>query len=68
MRRASNRLQGLAAPAITGLLGLLGEENPPSVRLQAVRVAVQFAYKSFELDDLMERMEELEKSLERNGI
>ena len=62
--RTRTRLQGLAGPAAAYLGKVFAdEEEPTALRIAAARTILEYAQGSIELDDLDERVAELEKPL-----
>lgn len=65
---ATNKLQQSAVKAVEVLNELMTDkETPASTRVQASRAIIDNAYKAYELDDLQERLEEIEKTLKARG-
>ena len=62
--RATARLQALAGEAVETLAQVHRDPGvSPHVRVSAARAVLELAYKSFELEDLEARLEELEEAV-----
>lgn len=63
---AVTRLQQASSSAVETLVSIMQDaEKPGSVRLSAARSVLEFAIKAGEMQELEERMQELEATLER---
>ena len=61
---ATNKLQQSAVQAVEVLNNIMvDDENPASSRVQASRAVLENAYKAYEMDDLQQRIEQLEELL-----
>lgn len=65
MQQATNKLQQSAVLAVETLENVMTdiENSTPSARVQAARAVLENAYKSLEIDDLQQRIEQLEMRL-----
>lgn len=62
MQQATNKLQQSAVLAVETLESIMTDKDnsTPSARVQAARAVLENAYKSIEIDDLQQRIEQLE--------
>lgn len=62
MQQATNKLQQSAVLAVETLESVMSDidNSTPSARVQAARAVLENAYRSLELDDIQQRIEELE--------
>lgn len=65
MQQATNKLQQSAVLAVETLENVMidAENSTPSARVQAARAVLENAYRSLELDDMQQRIEQLEERL-----
>lgn len=65
MQQATNKLQQSAMIAVETLENVMTdvENSTPSARVQAARAVLENAYRSLELDDMQQRIEQLEERL-----
>lgn len=69
MQQVTARLQKASEQAVDVIVGvMLDEDNPPNVRQTAAKNVLDIAYRSIELDDISERMETLEKAMNRKDV
>ena len=66
MQQATNKLQQAAVIAVETLENVMldAENSTPSARVQAARTVLENAYRGLEIDDIQQRIEQLEKRLE----
>ena len=66
MQQATNKLQQSAILAVETLENVMldAENSTPSARVQAARTVLENAYRGLEIDDIQQRIEQLEKRLE----
>lgn len=61
MEQVTTKLQESATEAVNVLKAIMNdEEAPASSRIQSARIIIDTAYKGVELDDLAERLDEIE--------
>lgn len=65
MQQATNKLQQSAILAVETLENVMSDadNSTPSARVQAARAVLENAYKSLEIDDLQQRIEQLEERI-----
>lgn len=65
MEQVTTELQRRSLEAVAVLTDIMNnDEYPPSARVQSARTVLDTAYKGIELDDLAERLDEVETLLE----
>lgn len=69
MQQVTARLQKASEQAVDVIVSvMLDEDNPPNVRQTAAKNVLDIAYRSIELNDISERMETLEKTMNRKDV
>ena len=64
MQQVTARLQSVSEQAVNVLHEImLDKENTPNARVQAAKNVLDISYRSLELDDIQERIEQLEQSV-----
>ncbi len=68
VRRAVANLQQASGEAVTVLSELMRDESTPAtVRVTAAKAIIEYSIKAFEVEDLAERIGELENLFEKQG-
>lgn len=63
-----SRLQQATTRAVDTLQDIMGDkEAPPSSRVTAAKTVLEMSFKAFELEDLAEKVEELERYIEEQA-
>ncbi|MBS0937354.1 hypothetical protein [Lactiplantibacillus plantarum] len=66
MEQVTTKLQEKATEAVNVLNEIMNDkEAPASSRIQSARIIIDTAYKGVELDDLAERIDELETAIDK---
>lgn len=64
MQQVTARLQKVSEEAVTVLQEImLNSDNSPNARVQAAKNTLDIAYRSLELDDIQERLEQIEENI-----
>ncbi|MDH6363266.1 hypothetical protein M2139_000314 [Enterococcus sp. PF1-24] len=66
MQQVTARLQKVSEEAVSVLHEImLDQDNTPSARVQAAKNILDISYRSLELDDIQERVEQLEQNIKK---
>lgn len=62
MRSVTTLIQKNNKTAVNTIVGIMKDESlPPTVRLQGARTILEYGYKGLEIEDILERIDKLER-------